>query len=488
MLDRTYAEPSYTPGEVLAEKYQIESVLGRGGMGLVVSAMHLHLRERVAVKLLLPEVTHPDAVARFIREARAASKIKNEHVARVTDVGMLPSGLPYMVMEHLEGEDLSGALARRSPFALEEAVEIVLQLCEGIAAAHALGVVHRDLKPSNLFLVRRSDGNPWVKILDFGISKMTAPELTGAEITLTRSTGLMGSPFYMSPEQIRAPRSVDTRTDLWSLGVVLYQLLAGRPPFTGHSIPELSVKIAVEPSPDLPRSVPASLAAVVVRCLSKDPDDRFRNVAELADALASHAPPRALGSVVRAHELLGAARPLSVPPSSGPRRSPSFTASGERTASTVSLSAWVKSTRPRPFRRVVLYVGALAAIVLVAGLLVVGFPGPGDAPIRSPRSVAAEWTGAARTPARTASTASRDPSPTTPRSVIETPGADSSRPLAGEPIVKSALPARPAPTGASVRFPPPALKDVAAKLALPSVAPSGQPEPPEPSPFTNRKW
>src|SRR6478752_9937760 len=193
-------------GQILAGKFRIERVLGQGGMGVVVAATHLQLDERVALKFLLPDaLANPEAVERFAREARAAVKIKSEHVARVSDVGTLESGSPYMVMEYLQGEDLASWVRRNGAMPVPDAIEFLLQACEAIAEAHALGIVHRDLKPANLFVTRRVDGSPCIKVLDFGISKLTA---AGADQGITQTASLLGSPLYMSPEQLAAARDV----------------------------------------------------------------------------------------------------------------------------------------------------------------------------------------------------------------------------------------------------------------------------------------
>ncbi|HEY3500068.1 MAG TPA: serine/threonine-protein kinase, partial [Polyangiaceae bacterium] len=215
------------PGQVLAGKYAVERVLGRGGMGVVVAAQHLQLFHHVAIKLMLPEVAaNSEAVLRFVREARAVTRIKSEHVVRVSDVGTLDSGEPFMVMEYLEGADLGALLLQRGPLPIAEAAEYVLQACDAIAEAHALGIIHRDLKPPNLYLSRRADGSPVVKVLDFGISKAQ----TAAGDAMTRTSALMGSPLYMSPEQMTSSRDVDPRSDIWSLGIILYKLVSGRLP------------------------------------------------------------------------------------------------------------------------------------------------------------------------------------------------------------------------------------------------------------------
>jgi serine/threonine-protein kinase len=296
------------PGEVLLGKYRVDRILGAGGIGIIVAAHHLQLDERVAIKFLLPDALQsPDVVARFAQEARAAVKIKSEHVVRVIDVGTLPSGSPYMVMEYLEGADLSAVLSRRGPMPIEEVVALVLQACEALAEAHALGIVHRDLKPANLYAIARADGSPSVKVLDFGISKVTTP---GADMGMTKTSAIVGSPLYMSPEQMRSAKSVDARTDIWSIGAILYELLSGQPPFTGESLPELCVNImnsAPPPILSLRPDLPHKLEAVILRCLEKDRQNRFANIAELAVALAEFAPRQAKNSVERVAKVIQAA-------------------------------------------------------------------------------------------------------------------------------------------------------------------------------------
>jgi eukaryotic-like serine/threonine-protein kinase len=275
-------------GEVLAGKYRIDKLLGAGGMGVVVAAHHLQLDERVALKFLLPEALgQSEAVARFVREARAAAKIKSEHVVRVSDVDTLPDGTPYIVMEYLEGGDLAGWLRQRGPLPVAQAVDFVLQACLAVAEAHRLGIVHRDLKPANLFCVRGPDGQPLIKVLDFGISKIA--EGSGVAASMTSTTAVMGSPLYMSPEQMRSSKDVDHRTDIWALGVIVFQLLTDRTPFAGDSVADLAIRVATEPPPPL-RSfrpdAPPELEAVIANCLQKDRRQRYANVAELALALA----------------------------------------------------------------------------------------------------------------------------------------------------------------------------------------------------------
>jgi serine/threonine-protein kinase len=273
-------------GSVLLGKYRVESVVGRGGMAIVLKVTHVQLQEELAVKVLLPErATNQDVAARFAREAQAVVRLRGEHVARVSDVGVLPSGLPCMVMEYLRGIDLCGEIARRGTLPPGEAVDHVLQACEALAEAHAQGIVHRDIKPANLFLTARPDGSPLIKVLDFGISKTP---LHTAELA-TRTEVFMGTPGYMSPEQMRTSKDVDSRTDIWALGVVLYECLSGRRPFQGESFTATVMKAATEPPPPLDSSIPLGLQVAVLRCLEKDRRERFGSVAALAAALAPFA-------------------------------------------------------------------------------------------------------------------------------------------------------------------------------------------------------
>jgi serine/threonine-protein kinase len=269
---------------MLGGKYRIRRVLGQGGMGVVVEALHVELEDRVAIKFLTPRaLTEPDAVQRFVREAKAAVRLRSEHIARVRDVGLLPGGDPYIVMEFLDGVELRELLSgpRMAPDAL---VDLVLQACEGLAEAHAIGIVHRDIKPSNLFVTRHSDGTPHVKVLDFGVSKVPLDD-----VHLTGTNSWMGTPAYMSPEQMRSTKSADPRSDIWSLAVVLYEGLEGRLPFPGESLAELCVSVTSQDPEPLTDRTPPGLAAVVMRCFEKEPDRRYDNVAELAAALAPFA-------------------------------------------------------------------------------------------------------------------------------------------------------------------------------------------------------
>ncbi|TMQ16424.1 MAG: serine/threonine protein kinase [Deltaproteobacteria bacterium] len=269
-------------GTVLLGKYRVDSVIGRGGMGLVVKAWHLGLDEEVAIKLLRDDAAVADeTIARFIREAQAAAKLKSEHIARTIDVGTFGDGKPYLVMEFLEGQDIGQLLAERGRLQPSLAIDLVIQACEALAEAHSLGIIHRDIKPTNLFLTSRPDGSVLLKVLDFGISKSP----TGADLSLTQTWSLLGSPAYMSPEQMRSARNVDARTDVWSLGAVLYEAIEGHLPFQAASFSEMCVMVAVEP-PTPMAATPRELVPIIARCLAKNPDDRYRSVADLARDLA----------------------------------------------------------------------------------------------------------------------------------------------------------------------------------------------------------
>jgi len=467
-------------GDVIAGKYRVERLLGVGGMGVVVAATHLELEQRVALKFLLPAcAAKPDLAARFTREARAAAKIHCEHVARVTDVGTLPNGAPYIVMEYMDGEDLERVLRRDGPFPAAEAVTYILQAMEAIAEAHALGIVHRDLKPANLFLVKRKSGVPIVKVLDFGISKLTAPV---GELGLTTTSTVMGSPMYMAPEQIMAPKEVDARVDVWALGVVLYELLSGRRPFHAETLAELVGHIlttAPEPLGTVRPDLPAVLVSAVMTCLSKSPASRFPNVAVLAAAIAPLAGPSGEAAADRIAHVLGvtATSPAAfaktapsvppVPPSDAlSDRAGALTGSGATTATWAGSSPAI--TAPRSVASAPRW---RAPVAFVAGCLVVGGASlwwnartsgssfasapsgsttvAGSPPPQASAAVAASSVDAAAPPLRPAAAAipaeAPTPRPTAPATVTTTPA---SRPRGVPPAVTRA-PSPPTPAGAA---------------------------------------
>ncbi len=308
----------FSLGSVIAGKYEIIGLIGAGGVGYVVSAMHLELGEMVALKFLREEsLAHEQVVERFSREARAAAKIKSEYVARVFDVGSLPNGVPFIVMEYLHGKDLADVVRERGKLPTKLAVEYVLQACEALASAHAVGIVHRDIKPENMFLSRQGEGVEVIKVLDFGISKVAltgAAALEGRKFAKTMMP--MGTPAYMSPEQIRSTGDVDARTDIWALGCVLFELLTGHCVFDAPTLMQLGAAILErDPIPlrKIVHDAPPELEAVILRCLEKDVTKRYQNVAELAIALYPFAPRRARISVERSSHLLRSTSPTGLP-------------------------------------------------------------------------------------------------------------------------------------------------------------------------------
>jgi serine/threonine protein kinase len=313
-------------GDLLAGKYRVERVLGAGGMGVVVAARHVELDQLVAIKFVRDDaIASEDAVQRFLREARAAVKLKSEHVARVLDVGKLESGAPYMVMEFLEGSDLGKILSDHGPAAVDSAADWILQACEAVAEAHAAGIVHRDLKPENLFLARTVGGGQKIKVLDFGVSKAmggASGEMSG----LTRTRAMLGSPLYMAPEQMRSSRDVDARADVWALGVVLFQMLTDRWPFEADTMPELCLRVVTEPPLSLSSirpDVPPGIVGVIEQCLEKNPAKRFANAAELATALEPFVQPASRVLAERARLAMGVGSGVSSLGRSGPRAAPS---------------------------------------------------------------------------------------------------------------------------------------------------------------------
>jgi len=438
-------------GAVLAGRYRVERVLGQGGMGVVVKAMHLQLNQPVAMKFLLPEVLgNQQVVQRFLREAQAAVRLKSEHVARVIDVGSLESGAPYMVLEYLEGSDLSNF--PRSQLSVGGVVDLVLQACEALAEAHSLGIVHRDIKPANFFLTRGSDGAPLLKVLDFGISKSPA---AGSNLTATQS--VMGTPAYMSPEQMRSSRDVDHRTDIWALGVVLYELLQGMPPYGGDTFSSMVIKVVNDPLPRLTVALPGDLDAIVYRCLEKDPARRFQNVAELAQALAKYAQSdtQAAISVQRTRSIIGLeARRSSVESGPGGRAIPPSTLSG---------AAGARTSPPGSGRRWPIFagLGVLVAVVAVAvvasngggGQKAAG-PGPAAPPAAAPPSTPAPGPAAAAAAAPPAAAPPAAPPPA-PSAVATTPApaAPAAQPPAAPPPAPATATAQPAAPAAQPGVP-----------------------------------
>jgi serine/threonine-protein kinase len=492
------------PGTILAEKYRVERVLGKGGMGYVVAATHVQLDEPVAMKFLYPTVARdPDLTKRFLREAKAALKIRSEHVVRVLDVGTLPdTGAPFLVMEHLVGRDLDTIIKSGGPQPIATSCDLVLQACEALAEAHVQGMVHRDLKPANLFVTNRADGSPLLKVLDFGISKVTGA--AGADLGMTKTdAAVMGSPLYMSPEQMRSMRSVDARTDIWALGIVLYELLAGRTPFSGSSLPELCAAI-LQDAPALLSimrfDMPPALETAVLKCVEKDPALRFPNVGELALVLGEFATADGKTSAARVRGVLAAAGVTTgtqvmspsgnPPPPSQERPSTSMPASGTPGPSSGQVmgtssanlgrgtgTAWGRTGTSSTPNRVAVTLALAVPIfaILVGAVLFVAVP-----KIRS--RLTSPPTSDSRSSARTVETAAPppslpsalDPSPPPSPSAI---ASESAKAMASAPVAALSTSATPPVEAAPSRPTAPATATPAPTAATPATTQSPKLEP-----------
>ena len=361
-------------GEMIGDKYKVERLIGEGGMGIVVAAKHLRLGQRVAIKFLSADVANDAVVVgRFVHEAQAIAPLRSEHVVRVYDVSSQKVAAPYMVMEYLEGQDLGHLIEKRGPLPVADAVDYVLEACEGVAEAHAAGIIHRDLKPSNLFLARMPDGSAVVKVLDFGISKAKNQEGRPPRPAFTTTTDVLGTPAYMSPEQLRSSKDIDARADLWALGLILYELVTARAAFEADTMPQLCSKILAEepPSPAEYRTdLAPELVAVILRCLRKNPEQRFADCGEMAMALAPFGGPSAGASAAKVARVLDAApaHDSTVPPPGGPDDGDGE----ERTYDLVqrrgpTVASWgagpMRASSPRHRGLAVLAVGALIGVL-----------------------------------------------------------------------------------------------------------------------------
>lgn len=388
-------EATLKPGDRFAEKYVLEKELGRGGMGIVFLAEDTDLERPVAIKVLLEEhVTDQGAVTRFLREAKASVKIQSEHVARIYETGRLPSGVPFIVMEYLLGQDLADRLEVKGAMTESQIADLVLQACEALAEAHAAGIVHRDLKPANLFLARRPDGSEALKILDFGISKISTSSV------LTKSQTLVGSPYYMSPEQLESAQDVDARADIWAAGVIMYELSTGQRPFEGNSLAALCVTVlnaSPKPLEVVKPSTTPDFAAVVARCLKKDRNQRFQNVGELANAIeALRGPEAKSGSAERVTKVLQNAR--TVPDI--PRRESDPAAERSSSWAQTNREATTQQVRGRRVLLASVVIVAAAGVGVALGQLAQREPGDEAAFGGPPQAEAARLTeGAPSTPA-----------------------------------------------------------------------------------------
>jgi len=414
----------------VAGKYRLGQMIGRGGMGVVLEATHVELGIEVAIKVMRVDFTqNTAAVERFLREARLAAKLRGEHVCRVYDVGRLEDGAPYMVMERLEGRDLA-RLSSKQPLAADLVAPLIVQACSALAEAHAEGMIHRDIKPANLFVVRRPDGSPCVKVLDFGVAKGI-----GVDLGLTDTHSNIGSPPYMSPEQLRSSRSVTAKTDIWSLGIVMYELVSGKRPFNGESPFEVAISVAGDAVPPLPPAVPRELADVIMRCLEKDPDKRYADVGALAAALKPLAPSVDTAAVSRVFET-AANQPDAVA---------TVMATVERPTTLRGASGVLEGTSARPKRYARAAFASVALLAAGFGIAVFVMRGRDESvPVeqRAAPPVAQPDAAAAVAPLPDAAVAE------------EPPSVDAGTQVSAPPVVKKTKPTRKQPPPKPVRPPP----------------------------------
>jgi serine/threonine-protein kinase len=475
-------------GSILGGKYLVEGILGQGGMGVVVAARHIELDQKVAIKCLLAHAQAvPEIVERFTREARAAAKIHGEHVARVIDVGRFEDGTPFMVMEHLKGRDLADELASKGALPVVDAVRYILETCEALVQAHALRIVHRDLKPANLFLAEQAGHRAIVKVLDFGISKVIDPS-GGA---LTKTASIMGTPYYMSPEQLLSSKSVDERSDIWALGIILYELLIGRPPFVAETAPEIVAQVLQnqpEPITSFRQDVPQGILDAVARCMKSKVNERFANVADLAQALVPFAAPEDRGSALAIARVLGVeAGPASVASAHVAMHAPTISASmpggapaTAGTAHNLALSASQTETAARkPFGAIAAAAGGVAALAAIAitGVVV----------LRRPPSSGAAAVG---TPSiENVAAAAASAAPPLPAAVglapVEKIAPAPAAASAAEPAAAVPTPSAPAHAAAVKHVAPAAAAAAAVAPAHPAAAPAAPPAAAAPAPASN---
>jgi len=457
-------------GEVVADKYLIVRALGVGGMGVVVEARDQLLDRRVAMKFLLPKLAGSEtAVQRFLREARAATRVTSEHVVRLLEIEKLPSGTPFFVMEYLQGCDLRSLLRDRGSLSPSQAVDYILQAIQAVAEGHVRGVIHRDIKPGNLFLTHRADGTPLIKVLDFGIAKTL--ESDAAESTsLTSSEDVrLGSPAYMPPEQLHNPRDVDTRSDIWSLGATLYELLCGRPPFEGTSYLELASNVLSLPPKPLSAQhpglkLPDGLESVVRRCLEKDREARYPNAAELAQALAPFGSADALVSLTRVSGMFASSSSFPALTRAVAQDAndcaPTLDVAGERPDRRSSDPGPVATPLPPPPRRSWLVVAAAALVI--AGVVA----------LRLKPSPSTPNTAAARLAPPPAALDTPAAEPLALAEAVERPKAEPAAAASAADAPVSTQTARKSGARAAAPIPPEKTPVAAATLAAPTTAPA----------------
>jgi serine/threonine-protein kinase len=477
-------------GAVVAGKYRIERMIAEGGMGVVYEATHLHLDELVAIKFLRADFLgagDTEVAGRFIREARASAKIRSEHVTRVHDVGTLENGAPYIVMERLHGEDLESLVEKTGTLPIELGVDYILQACEALAEAHAIGMVHRDLKPANLYLTHRADGSSCVKVLDFGISKFK----DGAVDNITKTSAVMGSPRYMSPEQMRSSRDVDPRADIWAIGIILYELFAGTVPFDGESMPQICAAILQDEPKSLRMlrpDLPPALEIVVSRCLQKKAADRYASIVPLALELSYFGTVNARASAERIARVLKNSGPelaLSLPPpnvtsASDSGRLPSIRVRANASGNSATALEWTGTElAPVPKRKKTIFIlGGLA-------FLLIGITAATTTVVLHNRNLAAaheqpqvhDTTMPAVKPdvSAVAATTTTSPIPNSTSAPAVTTPVDTTTPVAVTTTTQAAAPKSPGKKGNSASRPAPSHPSTSAAQSTPATPPPTPP-------------
>lgn len=460
-------------GQELEGGYRVDRLLGQGGMGAVYQGTHLRLGKPVAIKVMVREwAGNTEALARFHREAVVTGRLGDPHIVQVFDFNTMPTGEPFLVMEFLEGEDLEHRLRRVGRLSAPATVTIVGQVASALASAHAKGIVHRDLKPANVYLLKSDAQTDFVKVLDFGISKVRS-----ASGKLTKTNALMGTPNYMSPEQaLGRGAEIDERTDQWALACIAWECLCGEAPFGGDELPAILFQVVHQAPPDLGsmlKGLPGQVEAVLLQALSKDKTRRYASVSDFAAALAS---------AVSGPAALSATAAVDRPPSSWPAPTPSDRVAHTTLTQTAGESL-IPKVRPRPGRRHKWALGLTAAAILATGTFLGFRPGPAPRTMSSERPEGDATRGLSR-PAPSVDRTERGPA--TPASMrAETPEpSDSVAPAApGEP---SEGPVAPMPEGPAAKTPrpkprsprkPEPMSPPNSRIAMPERNPSATPIP-----------
>jgi serine/threonine-protein kinase len=471
--DSAAIPPHWQPGSTIAGRFQVERVVGIGGMGAVLEAQNVSLGQRVALKVLRRELIHDkDAQARFDQEARIVAQLNTEHVVRVHDLGRTEHGEPFIVMELLAGKTFDHLIEEPTALGVAEAVDLVAEAAVGIAVAHAHGLVHRDVKPGNLFVAAQSDGRSIVKVLDFGLTKVTRSDV----LRLTSSASIFGTPLYMSPEQIMSAKKVDHRADQHALAMVLFELLTKSPPYMDESVSAITVKIATEPPPSarsFRADVPPALDAVIQKALAKTPDGRFEDIAAFALSIAAFGTDRGRDAARRAATALN--RPPAIP-------DPATLVPTQHARTPQTVRGWSSARRARPARRQpwAIAVGITAALGVGAAVVAWRLSQPADSATHARRSgeVAIPSGGAGVVPASASGSLDAAPADT----VTQATPAESAAPTAASSEVAvvpatasaSAAPSPPHRAGRPGPRPPATGAPTSPAAAPPTAAPTGE--------------